>query len=154
MNELPAPSRDQWAIDKGHLGTLSVLHFVGAGLAFLGVGFVCLHFALFSTVFNNPELWKNTQNTAGPPPGAVFDVLRWVYLVLGGWYGTSLVFNLLAGFYLRARKHRTFCFVVAAFNCLHIPLGTVLGIFTIIVLARDSVRVAFEPRTHGVDSLQ
>jgi hypothetical protein len=128
-----------------------VLHFVGAGLGLIGLAFVFLHFALFKAVFNNPEVWKNTPN---PPPAGLFDMFRWIYLVLGGWYLTSLVLNFLAGFYLRARKHRTFCFVVAAFNCLHIPLGTILGIFTIIVLVRDSVRVAFQSGTHGLDPLQ
>ena len=38
-----------------------------------------------------------------------------------------------------APRHRTFSRVVAGLNCLHIPLGTVLGIFTSIVLGRESV---------------
>jgi len=151
MDELQAPAWDQRTVDKRHLGTLSVLHFVGAGLAVLGLAFVALHFTLMSAVFNSPEIWKGTPN---PPPAGFFDVFRWVYVVLAGWYGTSLILNLLTGFYLRGRKHRTLCFVVAAFNCLHIPLGTILGIFTIIVLARDSVRAAFEPREHGLEHLQ
>ena len=61
----------------------------------------------------------------------------------------SLVFNILGGIYLRAKKHRTFCLVVAAVNCLHVPLGTILGIFTIVVLARNSVRDAFAAKTYS-----
>jgi hypothetical protein len=37
--------------------------------------------------------------------------------------------------------------VVAGINCLHIPLGTVLGIFTIVVLCRESVRELYEAET-------
>jgi hypothetical protein len=135
------------AVDKQHLNLLSVFHFVGAGFALLGIAFVFLHYALLSTVMNNPAMWG--KNPAAAPPPGFFDMFRWVYVVLGGWMGASLVLNLLAAIYLRAQKHRTFCFVVAATNCLHMPLGTVLGIFTIIVLARDSVRMAFAPRTYG-----
>ena len=151
MDDVLAPGRDQRAIDKSHLGTLAVLHFVGAGLALLGLAFVFVHFAFMNTVFNNPELWKEAKN---PPPAGLFDAFRWFYVLFGGWYATSLVLNFLAGLYLRAQKHRVFCFVVGAFNCVHIPLGTVLGIFTIIILARDSVRLSFEAKTHGLDPLR
>jgi hypothetical protein len=53
---------------------------------------------------------------------------------------TSGVLNVISGLCLRARKGRTFSLVVAGINCLYIPLGTLLGVFTIIVLLRDSVR--------------
>ncbi len=148
MDEGLGSSRDQRTVDGQHLNLLSVLHFVGAGFALLAVGFVILHYALFSTLMNNPAMWG--KNPAAAPPPGFFDIFKWVYVVLGAWSGTSLVLNLLAGLYLRARKHRTFCFVVAAANCLHMPLGTILGIFTIIVLARDSVRIAFEAKAHGL----
>jgi len=151
MVEELASSRELNPSDKSHLKVLSVLHFVGAGLAALGIVFVGLHFLLFRTVVMNPAFQGPPGST--PPPAEIFDFLQWIYVVLGLWYGTSLVMNLLAGSYLNARKHRTFCFVTAAINCLHMPLGTVLGIFTIIVLARDAVRVAFAPRTPDVDRL-
>ena len=50
----------------------------------------------------------------------------------------------LAGRYLLQRTHYTFCLVVAAIACLLMPFGTALGIFTIIVLMRPSVREMFE----------
>ena len=37
-----------------------------------------------------------------------------------------------------------YCFVVAAIECILIPFGTVLGVFTIIALSRPSVKVLFE----------
>jgi hypothetical protein len=150
MNEGLATARDDRTADKRHVDLLSIFHFIGAGLALLGIGFLILHYAMFNSVFSNEAIWKNQP---APPPRELFDALRWVYLVAGLWYGLSLVLNLLAALYLPRLQHRTFCFVVAAFNCLHIPLGTVLGIFTIIVLARDSVRAAFEARPYSVDPL-
>ena len=41
------------------------------------------------------------------------------------------------------RESKTLCFVVAGINCLSIPLGTVLGIFTFLVLSRPSVAESF-----------
>ena len=62
--------------------------------------------------------------------------------ILFGWTVTILV--LLAGRALAARRRRGFCIVVAAIECMMMPLGTILGIFTIIVLARPSVVALFE----------
>jgi hypothetical protein len=36
------------------------------------------------------------------------------------------------------------CFVVAAIECIFMPFGTVLGVFTIIVLSRPSVKALFQ----------
>ena len=55
------------------------------------------------------------------------------YLIFGVWFVSSGILNVISGFCLRARKGRVFSLVVAVINCLHIPLGTVLGVFTLIV---------------------
>ena len=44
------------------------------------------------------------------------------------------------------RKHYTFCFVMACVECLSVPFGTVLGVFTILVLNRASVKELFNPK--------
>jgi uncharacterized membrane protein HdeD (DUF308 family) len=72
--------------------------------------------------------------------------MQWFYLFFAFWFVASGVANLLSGIFLRARKHRMFSLVVGAFNCIYLPLGTVLGVFTIIVLMRDSVRALYEER--------
>jgi hypothetical protein len=41
------------------------------------------------------------------------------------------------------RKHYWFSFVIACIECIFMPFGTVLGVFTIIVLARESVKRLF-----------
>jgi hypothetical protein len=47
------------------------------------------------------------------------------------------------GYCLSRRQAYTFCLVIAAFECLSFPLGTALGVFTIVVLLRDSVKAGF-----------
>ena len=49
----------------------------------------------------------------------------------------------LVGRGLAQRKRYMFCLVVACVECLFMPFGTVLGVFTIIVLSRDSVKALF-----------
>jgi hypothetical protein len=46
----------------------------------------------------------------------------------------------MTGRSLALRKRYSFVFVMACVECLFIPFGTVLGVFTIIVLSRESVR--------------
>ena len=138
MNELPPLPRDQRKIDADHLNLLGIFHFVGAGLAVLGILFLLGHYALMHAVFTNPKFFENQKS--GPPPAQLFAIFKWFYLVMGIWFVTSGVLNVISGLCLRARKHRTLSLVVAGINCLHIPLGTVLGVFTIVVLMRDSVR--------------
>ena len=93
-------------------------------------------------VFANQKMWTNQPQ--GPPPAEFFHIFQWFYLVFGIWFLTSAVLNVISGSpCIRARKQRTFSLIVAGINCSHMPLGTVLGVFTIIILVRDSVREAY-----------
>jgi hypothetical protein len=151
MNDIPpiAPlPRDQRNIDTDHLNLLSIFHFVGAGFACLGILFLIMHFAFMHFMFTNPTFWQN-QRQPPPPPEffQMFNVIIWFYLFAGLFLLASAILNVLSGIFLRMRKYRTFSFVVAAIDCLHIPLGAILGIFTIVVLSRESVRELYETET-------
>ena len=50
---------------------------------------------------------------------------------------------LAAGRFIARRVRRTFCLAIAAVECLVFPIGTVLGVATLIVLARPTVRSMF-----------
>jgi len=143
--------RDQRAVDRDHLNVLAIFHFVVAALAIVGIAFLFLHYTLMSSVFEHPGFWQ-PQHTAGatplphpsevhPPqfPAHFFAIFKWFYVVAGVCLLLAFVGNLFSGFFLRARKHRVFSLVVAGLDCLQIPFGTVLGVFTIVVLARESV---------------
>ena len=142
MSELPPLPRDQRKIDADHLKLLSIFHFVGAGLALVGMLFLLGHYAIFHTFFANPKIWANQKQS--PPPAEFFEIFKWFYLIFAVWFMASGVLNVISGLCLRAKKCRTFSLIVACINCLHIPFGTVLGVFTIIVLIRDSVRELYE----------
>ena len=141
MNPTLPSVNPQYQRDTDHLNLLGVFHFVCAGLGLLGMGFIVMHYFIMHTVFTNPEL---TKNGANPPPLQIFEMLRVVYLVVGVFILAGMVLNVMSGLFLRQRRNRGFSIFVAALNCLHIPLGTTLGVFTIIVLMRDSVRESYE----------
>ena len=142
MSELPPLLRDQHKTDADHLKLLSIFHFVGAGLALLGILFLFVHYTMFNALVSNPKMWENQKQ--GPPPAEFFAIFKWFYVVFAVWFVGSGILNLISGLCIRARKHRTFSIIVAGINCIHVPLGTVLGVFTIIVLIRESVQELYE----------
>ena len=100
------------------------------------------HFVAGASLFFGPGLF-------GPGAGRLFTALGGGFLMVfaGIWMciGWSLAALLaVAGIYLARQQHHTFCLVLAcveAITC--VPFGTLLGIFTIVVLLRPSVRTAF-----------
>jgi|SRR5579863_1904097 len=136
------PMRDQRTIDMERLRLLSVFHFIGAGLAMLGLLFLLLHYTMMHAIFGNPALWKDAKG--GPPPRELLAVFDWVYLFGAVWFVGFGTMNVISAFCLRARRHRTFSLVIGGLNCVHIPLGTILGVFTIITLSQESVRSLYE----------
>lgn len=103
--------------------------------------FALIHFTIGLAVFTG------ALGEAGPPvpPGFGIMMMGVAGLVIAiGWTSAGLV--LLAGRFLAQRKHYTYCLVVAAIECMFTPFGTVLGVFTIVVLMRDSVKDLFCPQ--------
>ena len=54
---------------------------------------------------------------------------------------------LIAGRSLALRKRYSFALVIACIECLVVPFGTVLGVFTIVALSRESIRGLFSKTT-------
>ena len=142
MTEPPPLMRDQRKADADHLQLLAIFHFVVAGLALAGLGFLLLHYLVMNTVMTNPEIWKN-QPGGGPRPEQFFAIFKWFYLFFGVMIVIGGIMNLLSGWFILQRKRRTFTLVCAGLNCIQFPFGTGLGVFTLVVLLRDSVREVY-----------
>lgn len=93
---------------------------------------------------NDPSMFDDGTSANPPPPGlfgGFFIGIGSFVIVL------SIVFGLLTLFCainLQRRRRRTFCMVVAALTCLGVPLGTALGVFTLITLAKPDVQTHFD----------
>ncbi|MDX1643661.1 MAG: hypothetical protein R3244_04800 [Thermoanaerobaculia bacterium] len=123
--------------DREHLRLLAAFHYVVAALATL--------FSLFPIVHLILGILMVRGRLDGDDPQAA--VVGWVFVLFSAaWIVIGLaiaVSILLAARFLRRRDHYTFCLVVAGVECMLMPFGTVLGVFTLIVLLRDSVRTQF-----------
>ncbi|MEZ0276825.1 MAG: hypothetical protein ACAH88_18090 [Roseimicrobium sp.] len=113
-----------------------------AGFGVFGMCFLALHYFIMSTAFANPKMWENSAK-GGPAPDVFFDAFKWFYLFFGFFILVDVVMNVLAAVSLARCRNRTLCFITGGINCLSFPFGTVLGVFTIIVLNRESVRAKF-----------
>jgi hypothetical protein len=127
--------------DKEHLRLLAIFHYVVAGLATLLSFFPLLYsavggFLLYAAHY--PGL-----STQEPPPA----ILGWIFIALGALFflaGIAMaICILIAGRCLSRCKRYSLALVMACLECLFIPFGTILGVFTIIALSRESVKALF-----------
>lgn len=118
---------------------LSIFHFLYAGFALVGIGFLFVHHHFMSTMFSAGN-WGDHPTA---PPEAMLDMFAWIYGVMGALLVIGLVLNLLVAVSLRQRRRWMLCAVVSGLNCLQVPVGTTLGVFTLVVLNRDDVRRSF-----------
>ncbi len=124
--------------DIEHLKLLSIFHYVVGGIGAFFACFPLIHVFLGVMMVATPESVVGNNGGAPPPFVGFLFVGLGLLFVLVGW--AVAVLTVISGRMLARRRRRTFSFVVAALLCMFIPFGTVLGVFTIIVLSRDSVR--------------
>jgi hypothetical protein len=137
--------------DEDHLRLLSIFHYVLAAMnAFTGcipLIHVTMGIAMLAGAFDR-------QNPPPPMLGLLFAGVGGTISLL---FWTLATLKLLAGRWLAQHTHYRFCFVVAGIECLQMPMGTVLGVFTILVLSRESVKALFagipyrDPRMAALD---
>ena len=124
--------------DREHLRLLAVFHFVVAGLAALASFFALVMIGAGALAL---DIWRRNPGDAPPEFGA------WLVIALGTfWLLVALTFvaaSILAGASLLKTRRYTFCLVVAAVACLFVPFGTILGVSTLVVLNRPSVKALF-----------
>ena len=127
-------------VDAEHLRLLAIGHYI--------VGAICILFSslfIFHFVFAVSGAWDlappNATSQAAKRAAetanhffAVFSAL----VVLSGWALGGLV--ILTGRWIARRVHHTPTIVVACVNIALVPLGSILGVFTLIVLLRPSVK--------------
>jgi hypothetical protein len=126
--------------DVEHLRLLSIFHYIVGGLLAIFASIPVIHLVLGLILVLKPQLFGPENNQPPPFVGWFFVIFASAFIVLG-W--TLAVMMVWAGRCLSRRLHHAFCFVMACLGCLFMPFGTVLGVFTIIVLMRPSVKALF-----------
>lgn len=127
-------------VDGQQLRLISLLSLIYGGVMVLFSCFFLLYVFMGEKLANDPKFFRS--QTEAPPPffGQVVMIMGMTGFVLGLLRAGLSVY---AGKCLRERKNWTWLMVIACFDCLSFPLGTGLGIFTIVVINRPSVRALF-----------
>ncbi len=133
----------QSVIDEEHLKLLSLGYMISAGIS-AAFSLFGLMYAFMGAMFGAIARMPASPKGEPPPP-----FVGWLFMGFGLAFFVALIaFALLkykVAMSIKRRQSRTFCLVLAAISCLEMPYGTVLGVFTFIVLGRDSVARQFEP---------
>ena len=121
-----------------HLRLLAIFHYVVAGFTMLFALFPLIHFAVGWFLLHAPP----DKNNEVPPAfvGWLFMGLGAGFFLLGQSFAACVV---AAGRFITQRRRYWFVFVMACLQCGFFPFGTALGVFTIVVLSRPSVKQMF-----------
>lgn len=140
MNDAP-PDRQQ-IVDHEHLKLLSIAHYIYGVLQGLVSCVLIFHFGLGLLMVVAPHVFGGHHQQAPP---------AWVGLLMSGFAGVIMFLGWLfaaltiySGICIKRRQYRIYSLVIAAINCLSFPFGTALGVFTFIVLLRDSVKQQYD----------
>jgi hypothetical protein len=125
--------------DDEQLHLLSVFHYVLAAICALVSLLPLIYFGMGLAMMAGMGFDKSGP-FAPLFAGCLVAGMGGILLVFAAGYALALF---LAARYLAERRRHTFCVVVAAISCSFTPLGTVLGVFTLIVLFRPSVKALF-----------
>ena len=130
--------------DLEHLKLLGIFHYIWGGLSLVGGLFIGAYFLVIGFVLmSNPSGSTSSEDSqSASVAGGVLIVVGVVLFLIVVIYG---VLTIMAGG--KYRKHQGgywFCFILAIVTLVigGIP-GIVLGIFSLIVLSRESVKALF-----------
>jgi hypothetical protein len=138
--------------EEDHLRALSICHYVLGGMSAFAGCIPLIHVTLgISMLVGAFDAGPN------PPPREI----GLFFAVIGGaislFLWTLAILKILAGRFLSQHTHYRFCFAIAIIECVQMPMGTILAIFTMLVLSRDSVQALFagipyrDPRMAALD---
>ena len=148
----PVPDKSETVIiTRERLRFLAIGYYVRGGVIIVFSSFLLIYVVMLSAFSFIPESkWKPSPTptpsvstfswpTPHPPnseapPVIFFRIIAGIIggVMLLGWTFGAL--TLYAGRSIQKRKHKALIYVMAAVNCMFVPYGTLLGVFTFIIL--------------------
>ncbi|MGD8943403.1 MAG: hypothetical protein PVI38_07340 [Desulfobacterales bacterium] len=138
------------ADDLEQLKLLSIFHYIVGGIMLFFSLFPLIHVGFGLFMILSPESFFD--NAGEQPP----EFIGWLFAIIGGCAvligSTISICTILSGRFLSRKIKYMYSFVMGCIECLFIPFGTVLGVFTIIVLSRDSVKHLYGRKGTGLNA--
>lgn len=123
---------------------ISIFHYVVGGIMAVFSFFPLIHILMGVLMLTGVLDGENPQEAPSKFLGIIFIVFPAMFILLGLTLSTLII---VSGCKLSKFKSRMFCLIIACIQCLFMPFGTVLGIFTIILLMDDEVIQMFKDNT-------
>lgn len=133
----------QAILDEEHLRLLSFFYYVSAGVTALFACIPIMHMLMGIMIIVVGESFGSDNGEVPTDFFGWFMVAIGGILVFGGWLIAFLKF--LVARNINRRQHHVFCLIIAGISCMFIPYGTILGVMTLTVLLRKSVKPMFSP---------
>jgi hypothetical protein len=126
-------------LDEEHLRLLALFHYISGGMTLVFSLFFAVMFAFMGLIFAKIPTQPPGQH---PPPVEIF----WLFGLFIG-IGVLLgALEVIAARCISLRRARVFTLIMALPGVMFIPYGTILSIFTLLVLDRGSVKKLYEER--------
>jgi len=144
--------------DNDHLRILAICHYVCAAIQALtglmpafylamGVFFLTHSFPTPASTYPSTTPFASPYSASTASPASDEKVVGWVFVAMGSigviFVETCAFLTLLSGLSIAKRRRYMLIMISAGVNCLFMPHGTILAIFTFVVLLRPSVRNQF-----------
>ncbi|MFL7794659.1 MAG: hypothetical protein AB8I69_21120 [Anaerolineae bacterium] len=131
--------------DEQYLKILAIFHFVVAGMSALSACIPIIHFVaglgmLVTSLSVGISEGVFSEAVLLGLMGLVFALIAGIVILCGWAFAVCVA---LAGLFLLKKKRHMFCVVMGGVECMFMPFGTVLGVFTVIMLMRPAVKAMF-----------
>lgn len=122
---------------KNNLRTLEILHYVYGAFEALGALVIFILFNAIGGFMQSDFVARESGEAAPAVVGSVMGAMGWAIALFVLFFA---VLNIISARNIGKRKGRVFSMVVAGIDCLSFPLGTALGVFTLIELSKEDVK--------------
>lgn len=128
--------------DEEHLRLLTMCYYLLAGSTAVFSLFALIYIGFGAIMLSGLIPANRTSNSDPRTVGYIFTAIGAAAFLLG--IGTAVLYYLVARG-LHNRRFRILCYVMAGLSCIYIPFGTAIGVCTIMVLNRPTVKRLFAP---------
>lgn len=139
---MATPEERQNILDVEHLRLLRICYFISGGTFAVSALFPLIY-VVIGVIFVFTARYQPYRSST-----ADAALMGWLFIVIGLVFSLGLgiagALQIITAIRLKARRSRVFCIVVAAISCLFVPYHTALGVFTLMVLQRPTVKAMFE----------